>query len=140
MEGCGGEGVKKSAKNIFAPPMIVPCVFLFDLGDIKTPTERAKKTIADFSTPSLPQPPPPLPSATKASAFVASGSKGSETKGHRERTMCEIKTVAHTPLCVESVFFRGFHSFRDHPGWRGLSTPREAKVVAYPGVVIPELN
>ena len=56
------------------------------------------------------------------------------------RTMCEIKTVAHTPLCVESVFFRGFHSFRDHPGWRGLSTPREAKVVAYPGVVIPELN
>ena len=81
-----------------------------------------------------------LPEATKALAFVAEGSKGSETRGHRERTMCEIKTVAHTPLCVESVFFRGFHSFRDHPGWRGLSTPREAKVVAYPGVVIPELN
>ena len=50
-----------------------------------------------------------LPEATKALAFVAEGSGGSETMGHRQRTLCGCKLFAHTRLCEETVFFHGFH-------------------------------
>ena len=54
-----------------------------------------------------------LPEATKASAFVASGSKGSDAKDQKQRAtvngLCVRLRLSRTPPCARKVsFFAGF--------------------------------